>query len=131
MDPEYHHALLALVSRLHFHGIVHNDLAKEPNYLVQPDGSPGLVDLQLARAFRRRGAWFRLHAREDLRHVLKHKRTYLEQRLTPRELAILANPSLPARLWRRTGKKVYLWITRGLLGWSDREGAGDRDLRKS
>jgi hypothetical protein len=26
----------------------------------------------------------------------------------------------------RTGKPAYRWVTRGLLGWSDREGAGDR-----
>jgi hypothetical protein len=25
-----------------------------------------------------------------------------------------------------TGKKLYLFVTRRLLGWADREGAGDR-----
>ena len=125
-DPQYHHQLLCLVARLHHVGVVHNDLAKEPNFLVRPDGRPALVDLQLGRAFSRRSAWFRLLAREDLRHLLKHKRTYLPAALTPREKAILAHPSLPARLWRRSGKRVYLWVTRRWLGWEDREGAGDR-----
>jgi len=27
-----------------------------------------------------------------------------------------------------TGKRAYLFITRRLLGWADREGAGDRQL---
>lgn len=125
-DPAYHHQLLCLVARLHRHGVTHNDLAKEPNFLVREDGSPALVDLQLGRVFRRRSGWFKLLAREDLRHLLKHKRTYLPDHLTPREQAILAKPSFPARLWRQTGKRVYLFVTRGLLGWADREGAGDR-----
>jgi hypothetical protein len=43
-----------------------------------------------------------------------------------REKGILANPSLLSRLWMRTGKRVYLLITRRVLHWSDREGAGDR-----
>ena len=126
VDPAYHHALLCLVARLHRHGVTHNDLAKEPNFLVCTDGTPALVDLQLGRTFRRRGRWFKLLAREDLRHLLKHKRTYLPERLTPRERSILARPSWPARVWRQTGKRLYLFITRGLLGWADREGAGDR-----
>lgn len=129
IDPAYHHALLSLVARLHWHGVTHNDLAKEPNFLVRDDGTPALVDLQLGRVFRRRSRWFKLLAREDLRHLLKHKRTYLPERLTPREKGILARPSFPARLWRQTGKRVYLFVTRGLLGWSDREGAGDRGAK--
>ena len=129
-EADYHHQLLCLLARLHRNGIAHNDLAKEPNFLVREDGKPAIIDLQLGRAFgRRRGAYFRLLAREDLRHMLKQKRTYLPQKLTPRELDILSKPSFPARLWRRTGKKVYLWITRSVFGWSDREGAGDRNLR--
>lgn len=125
----YHHALLCLLARFHRNGIAHNDLAKEPNFLVREDGEPAIIDLQLGRVFGRRSAYFRLLAREDLRHLLKHKRTYLPQKLSPREKDILSKPSFPARLWRRTGKKVYLWITRSVFGWSDREGAGDRNLR--
>jgi hypothetical protein len=27
-----------------------------------------------------------------------------------------------------TGKKMYLFVTRRILRWRDREGAGDRDI---
>lgn len=125
-DPRFFDALRRLVVRLHRRRVVHNDLAKQPNVLVQPDGRPALVDFQLAAVHRRRGRWFRLCGREDLRHLLKHKRRYFPERLTPRERAILARPSAPARLWMRTGKPAYLFITRRLLGWADREGSGER-----
>lgn len=125
-DPAYFRDALRLLRRLHAAGIVHNDLAKEPNWLVTPSGSPALVDFQLAMRPRHRGRRFRALAYDDLRHLLKHKRTYCADRLTARQRAILARRSWPAELWMRTGKPVYLWLTRGLLGWSDREGAGDR-----
>lgn len=126
-DVGYFDEARRLLGRLHRAGVTHNDLAKEPNWLVMPDGKPGLVDFQLASVHRRRSARFRMQGREDLRHLLKHKRTYCPERLTERERAILARPSWVSRLWRQTGKRVYLWITRGLLGWADREGAGDRN----
>lgn len=127
-DPEYFRHAMALVRRLHRAGVVHNDLAKEPNWLVDEAGRPALVDFQLAWAPRRRGRLFRVLAREDLRHLLKHKRYYCAERLTARERAILARPALLSRLWMATGKRVYLFVTRRLLGWRDREGAGDRQL---
>ena len=111
---------------MHRCGIAHNDLAKEPNWLVTPDGEAAIVDFQLATVHRRRGRWFRLLAREDLRHYLKHKRTYRPEALTAREKAILATPAITARIWQQTGKRLYLFITRKILHWSDREGAGDR-----
>lgn len=126
-NREYYGKALRLLRQLHRHGIVHNDLAKEPNWLVTPDGLPALIDFQLAWYSRRRGRLFRLLAREDLRHMLKHKRTYLADSLTARERAILANPSLPARIWKASGKRLYLFITRRILGWADREGAADRN----
>jgi len=126
--PAYFAAAFRLLVQLHRRGVAHNDLAKEPNWLVDENGDPALIDFQLASIHKRRSRRFRLCAREDLRHLLKHKRTYCPQSLTPRELQILANPSAAARLWRATGKRIYLLITRGLLGWSDREGAGDRNL---
>jgi RIO-like serine/threonine protein kinase len=111
---------------MHRRGVAHNDLAKEPNFLVTADGGPAIVDFQLAMVTKNRGRLFRMLAREDIRHLLKHKRTYCAEALTARERRILENPSWPARLWAATGKPVYLFITRRVMGWQDREGAGDR-----
>ena len=125
-NPHYFKAAAALLRRLHRAGVVHNDLAKEPNLLVTSEGRPAFIDFQLAWHTQRRGRLFRLLAHEDLRHLLKHKRSYCPDQLTRRELVILANPSWPSRTWMRTIKPVYLYITRRLLGWADREGAADR-----
>ena len=122
----YFREALRLLRQLHAAGLVHNDLAKEPNWLVTPDGRPALVDFQLAMRPRYRGRLFRMLAHDDLRHLLKHKRTYCPGHLTTRERAILARRSPLAAAWARTGKPVYRFVTRRLLGWSDREGAGDR-----
>jgi RIO-like serine/threonine protein kinase len=128
-ERRYFREALRVLRHLHRRGIVHNDLAKEPNWLVLDDGTPGLIDFQLAMQFRSRGRLFRTLAREDLRHLLKHKRTYCPQDLTAGNRRILATPSWPARVWSRTGKPLYLLITRRLLGWADREGAHERQRR--
>lgn len=125
-NADYYRAARRLVAALHRRGVAHNDLAKETNWLVTPTGGPALVDFQLALVSRRRGPLFRSLAREDLRHLLKHKRSYCPDRLTARERRILARPAAISRLWMATGKPVYTFITRRLLGWEDREGAGDR-----
>lgn len=125
-DPAYFREAMRLVRRLHRHGVAHNDLAKETNWLVTPDGRPALVDFQLAWTTQRRGPLFRALAHDDLRHLLKHKRRYLPERLTGRERAVLARRSLLNRIWMASGKRIYLFVTRRILHWSDREGAGDR-----
>src|SRR5262249_19948122 len=93
-----------------------------------PEGHAALTDFQIALVSRRRGPLFRLAGREDLRHLLKHKNHFCSAALTARERHILANRSRPSRLWLAPGKKVYMFITRRLLHWSDREGANDRQL---
>lgn len=125
-DPAYFREALRLLRRMHARDLTHNDLAKETNWLVTPEGLPAVVDFQLARHAPRRGRLFRMLAHGDLRHLLKHKRQYLPGHLTARQRAILAQPSPLSRIWRATVKPVYLFVTRRLLGWSDREGAGDR-----
>ena len=125
-DPQYFKAAARLLRRLHRSDVVHNDLAKEPNILVQDDGSPAFLDYQLAWFAPQRGRLFRLLAYEDLRHLLKHKRSYCPDHLTQRELRILNNPSCASRVFRSTVKPVYLFVTRRLLGWADREGAANR-----
>ena len=125
-DARYFRAAAKLLRKLHRRGVAHNDLAKEPNWLVREDGGPGIVDFQMACCCPQRGWLFRILARDDLRHLLKHKRTYCPENLTRRELAILAKPTLISRTWMVGGKPVYLFVTRKILGWADREGAKDR-----
>ena len=127
--PPYFRSAARLLRRMHCAGVVHNDLAKEPNLLVRDSGRAAFIDFQLAWHSTRRGRLFRLAAREDLRHLLKHKRTYCPDALTRRELDILANPPGLSRIYMRVVKPVYLFVTRRLIGWSDREGAGDRGQR--
>jgi RIO-like serine/threonine protein kinase len=129
-DPGYFRHALQLLRRLHARGIVHNDLAKEPNLLVTTAGGPAFVDFQMAWHSRGRGRLFRILGYDDLRHLLKHKRSYCPGQLTERQRRILATPSLPSRLWMRTVKPPYLFVTRRLLGWADREGAADRGERR-
>lgn len=112
--------------RLHRAGITHNDLAKEQNWLVGRDGHCYVTDFQLAACFSTRSRLFRIAAYEDLRHMLKHKRTYAPEALTAKERKILARKSLFARVWLMTGKKVYRAITRGIFNFTDREGGGRR-----
>jgi len=125
-DPAYFRSAARLVRRLHRLGIAHNDLAKEPNFLCDNSGEPAIIDFQLSLWTTRRGTLFRVLAREDIRHLLKHKRTYCPRQLTRRERQILDRPALISRIWMKTAKPLYLFVTRRLLGWQDREGAGDR-----
>ena len=125
-DPAYFRAALRLLRRLHAANVIHNDLAKETNWLVTPDGRPALVDFQLAMTLTRRGALARALGHDDLRHLLKHKRTYCPQSITPVERRILARTSWLRDLWFRTGKPVYRFVTRKLLKWEDNEGQGPK-----
>ena len=96
-----------------------NDLHKEPNILVLPDGRPALIDFQLASVHvSRESRSFRVRQAEDLRHVDKHRRRY-ERRGAPkteRDRAGRTKRSLLSAGWRRLGKPVYNGIVHGLFG---------------
>ena len=125
-DVAYFRSAKEALRKLHRAGICHNDLAKEQNWLRGHDGRAYVTDFQLAACFRSRSRLSQIAAYEDLRHLLKHKRTYAPEALTPKERKILARKSLPARVWLMTGKKVYRAITRGVFNFTDREGGGRR-----
>ena len=125
-DAAYFRSAKQVLRKLHRAGICHNDLAKEQNWLRGSDGRAYLTDFQLAACFRTRSRLFRIAAYEDLRHLLKHKRSYAPDALTASERKILARKSLVASVWLATGKKVYRGITRGLFNFTDREGGGRR-----
>jgi predicted Ser/Thr protein kinase len=125
-DVAYFRSARQALHRLHRAGICHNDLAKEQNWLRGRDGRAYLTDFQLAACFTKRSRLFRIAAYEDLRHMLKHKRSYAPEALTSKERKILARKSFVASIWLVTGKKVYQAITRGLFNFTDREGGGRR-----
>jgi RIO-like serine/threonine protein kinase len=123
----YFRHTLRLLRQIHRHGVAHNDLAKEANWICGPGQTAGIVDFQLAYCPARRTRWFRLLAREDLRHWLKHKAHYRPDTLTDRQQKLLATPAWPARLWRIAVKPLYRLLTRRLLGWPERFGAAERE----
>jgi RIO-like serine/threonine protein kinase len=119
LPADYFDLLEALVVELHGHGVCHNDLHKEQNVLVAEDGRPALVDFQLASVHRGRGALFTSRARDDVRHVRKHRRRYTRDGRAPGGGAEAAGASRVVRrswvaaAWRKLGKPVYNLLAHG------------------
>ena len=123
-----------LVRAIHARGVCHNDLHKEQNVLVAADGWPALLDFQLASVHRAGSRALASRARDDLRHVEKHRRRYTRDGRGPAGTAesrgaghgIRRSPT--ALVWRRTVKPAYVFVTRRLLATRDgearRESAG-------
>jgi len=113
LPRDFFERLEELVRALHARGVCHNDLHKEGNVLVGTDGRPALVDFQLASVHPRRGRTFAARAREDLRHVWKHRSFYLAALGEPDPLAgRRPQRGAVAELWRRFGKPLYRALTR-------------------
>ncbi|HSI40083.1 MAG TPA: serine/threonine protein kinase [Xanthobacteraceae bacterium] len=129
-DIEFFRSARAGLRAVHRRNIAHNDLAKQQNWLYAADGTAVLMDFQLAVCFRTRSKLFRIAAYEDLRHLLKHKRSYCPQALTAREKRILAHKSVLNRVWMSTGKQLYIFVTRRLLNYQDTEGRGPRAMQE-
>ncbi len=125
-DAVFYRDARRLLREMRRRGVTHNDLAKPQNWLMAPDGSAAVIDFQLASVHPRPGRAFRIKGYEDLRHLMKMKRAFAPGLLTPTEARIAATRSVPSRIWHATGKRLYTFITRRLMRWSDSEGAGRR-----
>jgi len=125
-EAQFYHEAHKILRALRRRGLTHNDLAKPQNWLMTPQGMPALIDFQLASHHRRRGLLFRYFSYEDFRHLIKQKRSFAKELLTPTERRLVNQRSWPSHLWLKTGKKLYNLFTRGLFNWSDGEGTGDR-----
>lgn len=128
LPEDYFDELDRLVAELHARGVCHNDLHKEQNVIVGSDGMPRLVDFQLASVHATRDRTFATRAREDLRHVEKHRRRYTRWGRGPsgaheptRGAGAELRRSPLARAWRRVGKPIYVFVTRAVLGTKDGE----------
>lgn len=126
LGAAYWRELRALVEAVHRAGVAHNDLAKEANILVTPDGRPGLVDLQIGWALGRAPwwparQWFALLCREDVRHILKMKALHDPELVTPSERRLIEQKSWPVRLWSATLMRPYQRLI-ARLGWDPSHG---------
>jgi hypothetical protein len=111
---------------VHRRGVAYVDANKPENVLVGDDGRPYLIDFQIAWGGRARprgvGQWWleRLQ-REDLYHLLKHKRRFSPHLMTPEELARVRHRSLLIRA-HRVLNRPYLVVRRRLFRWLRRTG---------
>ncbi len=120
-EDNYYESAKILLDSLHSCGIVHNDIEKPENWLVTEENDPAIIDFQLACYFPKKGKIFRICAKEDRRHLLKQKERYSPETLTEEEKILLAQKTLPSRIWAKIFKPVYHFITRTILKYSDRD----------
>ncbi len=103
--------LQELLGELHRRGIAYVDTNKPENILLGDDGLPHLIDFQISWDSR----WFlKRMQREDLYHILKHKKRLRRDQLTPDELHRVENKSFLIRL-HRTIFKPYFVIRRRMI----------------
>ena len=112
LPRDFFERLAELVCSMHARGVRHNDLHKEANVLVGADGYPALVDFQLASCHARDGLTARSRAREDLRHVAKHRFVYCRMLGSDGGPAVeLGRRSWIAAGWMTCVKPVYRRFT--------------------
>lgn len=119
--PEYYASARKLLRKIHAVGVVHNDLEKPENWLVTEDNAPAVVDFQIAFFFPKKGLVYKVAAKEDIRHLIKQKSRFYNENLSTEEKNILGQKSIPARIWNRTFKPIYNFVTRKILRYSDRQ----------
>ena len=118
----------ACVRRLHAANVIHNDLAKETNWLVTPDGRPALVDFQLAMTLTASAAPSPARSATTTSVTCSSTSAAIYPSSSRRaRSASSPRPRWSSRIWMASGKQVYLFVTRRIFRWRDREGAGDRD----
>jgi hypothetical protein len=102
----YFDALMSLMEVLHRRGIAYVDTNKPQNILLGDDGNPHLIDFQISVDLHFLGhnfigrALLRRFAREDVYHLLKHKKRLREDLLTPQERHIVEHKSWAVHLHR-------------------------------
>ena len=117
---EYFDQALELIKAFHAAGLVHRDLEKPQNWLVKSDGSPALLDFQLAKAMNKNSFWFRTAVKDDLRYFAKNKKRLCLEPLSAQEQDWLDQRSWLNRFWKAIVKPCYRFVTRKIFRWSDR-----------
>jgi hypothetical protein len=102
---------MALLAEIHRRGIAYVDTNKPENILLGEDGRPHLIDFQISWDSR---FFLRRFQREDIYHILKHKKKLRRDELTPEELERVTRKSFLIRLHRALFKP-YFFVRRRLF----------------
>ena len=122
LPADFFDKLLAALRQVHARNLVHFDLHKLGNILVDTEGRPHIIDFQIARHIgdrfllsRRLSTRFRRWLQSyDLYHVYKHKRRLQPELLTEAEAKLSYNHSLALEIQRAIAKP-YKRIRRACL----------------
>ena len=118
LSREFYTTLVSSVAALHARGISHNDLSKPENILVQPDGLPVIIDLQIATRFRSGlpgvmqigNAILRYMQSVDRYHINKHRRHDRPEDFSPEELRRAKRKGLLLTLHAWVLRKPYRFV---------------------
>ena len=106
--------LVKLLHELHRRDIAYVDTNKPENILLGDDGRPHLIDFQISYDLHELGDWFlnrkllKQLQREDLYHILKHKKRLRPDEMTTEELAAAERKSWLIRSHRFLTKPYFL-----------------------
>jgi serine/threonine protein kinase len=136
LPADFFDKLLAALYEVHARNLVHFDLYKPGNLLVDTEGRPHILDFQISWHIgdrfllsRRLSSGLRRWLQSyDLYHIYKHKRRFQPWLLTEAEARLSRNHSLPLEI-QRTIAKPYKRVRRTGLRWLYAKGilAGTRD----
>lgn len=122
LPADFFDRLLVALQKVHARNLVHFDLHKPGNILVDTEGRPHIIDFQISRHIgdrfllsRRLSSRFRRWLQSyDFYHVYKHKRRLQPQLLTEAEAKLSHNHSLALEIQRAIAKP-YKRIRRACL----------------
>lgn len=122
LPADFFDRLLVVLQKVHARNLVHFDLHKPGNILVDTEGRPHIIDFQISRHIgdrfllsRRLSSCFRRWLQSyDFYHIYKHKRRLQPQLLTEAEAKLSHNHSLALEIQRAIAKP-YKRIRRACL----------------
>jgi hypothetical protein len=122
LPADFFNRLIVALQQVHARNLVHFDLHKRGNILVDTEGRPHIIDFQIARHIGDRcllSRWLSARLRRwlqsyDLYHIYKHKRRLQPELLTEAEKKLSYNHSLGLEIQRAIAKP-YKRIRRACL----------------
>jgi tRNA A-37 threonylcarbamoyl transferase component Bud32 len=130
LTGEFFQRLRAVILAVHRRAVAHGDLKRLQNILVQPDGSPALVDFSAAIISGSNPLAALLLAYmqdDDLRAIAKLKARHAPHLLSDEDLTLLGQRSLCERAWRWVRAYPRHWIQSRSDAYSCRAGHAQDD----